>query len=201
MFLQGKVVSNTIPGKLYKVSWLKMHFYAVSKTPLSFYCSSGINSTVSTLWNAIYRRNKWSCSPVLGFAGSRWAVFYTWQLCTEKKREKKTVWNDCGVCVAPWNIKQRLVRPGSMIWTKKIRVAATNRPFLLPLSFIISGMGIAGAAAAAAFAGNVGLGIFLGWLGMWSSIPTLFLSPEQGDVGVSRTRPCLNFSGRKQELN
>lgn len=88
VFLQGKDVSNTILGKVYKISWLKMHFYAVSKTPLPFYCSSDINSTASTLWNAIYRRNKWSCSPVLGFAGSRWAVLYTWQLCTEKQEEK-----------------------------------------------------------------------------------------------------------------
>lgn len=119
----------------------------------------------------------------------------------KRKGEKKAVWNDCGVCVALWNIKQGLVRPASMIWTKKIRVVATNCPFLLPLSFIIAGMGIAGAAAAAAFAGNVGLGIFLGWLGMWSSIPTLFLSPEHGDVGVSGTRACLNFWGRNQELN
>lgn len=74
---------------------------------------------VSTPWNAIYRRNKCSCSPVLGFAGSRWAVFYTWQLCTENQEGKTLFWNDCGVCVAPWNIKQRLVRPARMVWTKK----------------------------------------------------------------------------------
>lgn len=33
----------------------------------------------------------------------------------KSKREKNAVGNDCGVCVALWNIQQWLVRPARMI--------------------------------------------------------------------------------------
>lgn len=123
---------------------------------------------MSTLWNAIYRRNRWSCSPELGFAGSGWAVFYTWQLLIEKQEgdKKKKNWSDCGVCVAPVEQQTQRDQPG---WSEWENQGGSNKLSFCVIQWaVIAGMGIPGGAAAAACAGNVGLEIFLGWFRGWA---------------------------------
>lgn len=110
-----------------------MYLHAVSATRLSFYCWSGVNSTVNTpslLWKAIYSRNKCSCNPILMLYWPKTSCISHRTMTNRKAGEG----NAASSGIIGDNIKRWFNKSTHQVYLEyQIRVTVTNSPFTLSL--------------------------------------------------------------------